>query len=63
MICAECDRLDRMYIRPRTERTQQRMRGKLTPEIEARLDSEEEIARAAIQEHKASDHQPGDTYE
>jgi len=63
MICAECDKLDRMFIRPRTERAQRRVRGKLTPEIEARLDSEEEAARTAIQEHKASDHQPGDVYQ
>jgi hypothetical protein len=63
MICAECDRLDKVYIRPRTERTQRRMRGTLTPEIETRLESEEGMARAAIQNHRANDHQPGDTYE
>jgi hypothetical protein len=63
MPCVECDRLDKEFIRPRDERTQRRMRGTLTPEIEARLDSEEEMALVAIQEHWANDHQPGDVYE
>ncbi len=63
MICAECDRLDKNFIRPRDERTQRIMQGALTPEIEARLDSEEITALSAIQNHRIDDHQPGDTYQ
>ncbi len=63
MICSECERLDREFIRPRNERAQRMRRGTLTPEIEAQLDSEEQMVLSAIQDHKAEDHQPGDTYE
>jgi hypothetical protein len=63
MICTECDRLDKEFIRPRNERAQRKRQGTLTPEIEARLDSEEGMARAAIQNHRANDHQPVDTYD
>ncbi|PYU28086.1 MAG: hypothetical protein DMG32_03740 [Acidobacteria bacterium] len=63
MICAECDRLDKNFIRPRDERAQRIAQGTLNTEIEARLGSEEGTALAAIQDHRINDHQPGDTYE
>jgi hypothetical protein len=63
MICAECDRLDRNFVRPRDERARQRAQGTLAPEIEARLESDERTALAAIQNHRINDHRPGDTYE
>lgn len=63
MICDECDRLDREFIRSRDDRAQRRSQETLTPEIEAQLESQEEVARAAIQNHRANDQQPGDTYE
>ena len=63
MTCRECDRLDKEFIRPRTERTRHAMRGTLTPEIEARLDSEEGLRLTAIVNHRVRDHKPVDVYE
>lgn len=63
MTCVECDRLEKEFIRPRTESLQRRMRGTWTPEIQAQLDSEESTALAALKDHRIFDHKPGDAYE
>lgn len=57
MLCTECETLENELIRVRTARNSRRMRRELTPEAEARLESEELSLLFAIQGHKASHHE------
>lgn len=63
MRCIECDRLDDKQIGIRKERVYQQRRGILTPEREILLESREFAVLAEIQDHKANDHQQGETYD
>lgn len=59
MPCAKCDELDKIFERPRTERTLRKLRGTLTSEDCQRLEFEELAALRALQEHKITDHHNG----
>ena len=63
MMCAECDKLDRLFIKPLSSRSMHFLHGTLTPELELRFDEEENATRNAIFDHRIKDHKVGDRYE
>jgi hypothetical protein len=52
--CEECERLERAFVRPRTERTNLLFKGQLTQDDEKRLRElvkEEDSARRCLEDH------------
>ena len=62
MPCKECDDRDREFIRVRDYRARLFREGKLTKELEERLDFEEDRKRDAIFTHRAT-HEPGHVFD
>jgi hypothetical protein len=52
--CPECERLERAFMRTRSERQQLFLAGKLTAADEKRLDEEENLARDRLKDHHAT---------